>query len=199
VPGTAGAQQGRWHLDDGDLVRLAGSGDAAAYELLVRRYQEVAWRTACLITGDTADAEDVAQEAFVKAYLALPRFRPGAAFRPWLLTIVANEARNRRRSAGRRAGLALRVAAQPPGSEPSPEGAVEAAEQRRALVDAIATLPERDRDVIGCRYLLGLSEAESAAVLGIAKGTVKSQLSRALGRLRATLGEPAGAAGGAER
>jgi RNA polymerase sigma factor (sigma-70 family) len=191
VPGTAGAQQGRWHLDDGDLVRLTGSGDAAAYELLVRRYQEVAWRTACLITGDTADAEDVAQEAFVKAYLALPRFRPGAAFRPWLLTIVANEARNRRRSAGRRAGLALR--------EPSPEGAVEAAEQRRALVDAIATLPERDRDVIGCRYLLGLSEAESAAVLGIAKGTVKSQLSRALGRLRATLGEPAGAAGGAER
>ena len=180
-------------------MRLAGSGDAAAYELLVRRYQEVAWRTACLITGDTADAEDVAQEAFVKAYLALPRFRPGAAFRPWLLTIVANEARNRRRSAGRRAGLALRVAAEPPGSEPSPEGAVEAAEQRRALVDAIATLPERDRDVIGCRYLLGLSEAESAAVLGIAKGTVKSQLSRALGRLRATLGEPAGAAGGAER
>jgi RNA polymerase sigma factor (sigma-70 family) len=112
---------------------------------------------------------------------------------------VANEARNRRRSAGRRAGLALRVAAEPSGSEPSPEGAVEAAEQRRALVDAIATLPERDRDVIGCRYLLGLSEAESAAVLGIAKGTVKSQLSRALGRLRATLGEPAGAAGGAER
>jgi RNA polymerase sigma-70 factor (ECF subfamily) len=160
--------------------------------LLVRRYQDLAWRTAYLITASTADAEDAAQEAFVKAYAALPRFRPGAPFKPWLLTIVANEARNRRRSAGRRAGLVLRVAAREPdiASEPGPEAAAEATEQRRMLVEAIARLPERDRDVIGCRYLLGLSEAESADVLGIAKGTVKSQLSRALVRLRTVLAEP---------
>jgi RNA polymerase sigma-70 factor (ECF subfamily) len=153
-----------------------------------------------VITGSTADAEDAAQEAFVKAYAALPRFRPGAPFKPWLLTIVANEARNRRRAAGRRANLVLRVAGQAAGAgaAPSPEAAAEAGEQRRLLVEAIGRLPERDRDVIACRYLLGLSEAEAADVLGVARGTVKSQLSRALGRLRSAMGEaePAGAGGG---
>ena len=161
----------------------------------MRRHQELAWRTAYVITGSTADAEDAAQEAFVEAYAALPRFRAGAAFRPWLLTIVANEARNRRRAAGRRASLALRVAAEPAGPVPSPEAAAEAGEQRRLLVAAIGRLPERDRDVIACRYLLGRSEAEAADTLGVARGTVKSQLSRALRRLRATLAEPAGPAG----
>ena len=161
----------------------------------MRRHQELAWRTAYVITGSTADAEDAAQEAFVKAYAALPRFRPGAAFKPWLLTIVANEARNRRRAAGRRANLALRVASQPTGAMPSPEAAAEATEQRQLLVQAIGRLAERDRDVIACRYLLGLSEAESADVLGVARGTVKSQLSRALRRLRTVLGEAPGQAG----
>jgi RNA polymerase sigma factor (sigma-70 family) len=165
-------------------VRLAGSGDAAAYELLVRRYQEVAWRTACLITGDTADAEDVAQEAFVKAYLALPRFRPGAAFRPWLLTIVANEARNRRRSAGRRGALALRAAEPERVEDRSAETQVIAAESRAALLGALSRLRDDDRLVLGCRYLLELSEAETAAALGVPAGTVKSRTSRALERLR---------------
>jgi len=176
-------------------VELAKAGDADAYELLVRRHQDLAWRTAYLIAGGAADAEDAAQEALVKAYVALPRFRPGAAFRPWLLAIVANEARNRRRAAGRRANLALRVATEPAGHAPSPEAAVEAAEQRRLLVAALGRLRERDREVIACRYLLGLSEAEAAAVLDCPRGTIKSQLSRALGRLREVLAEPAGAAG----
>lgn len=161
----------------------------------MRRHQELAWRTAYVITGSTADAEDAAQEAFVKAYAALPRFRAGAAFRPWLLTIVANEARNRRRAAGRRANLALRVAAEPAGQAPSPEAAVEAGEQRRLLVEALGRLPARDRDVIACRYLLGLSEAEAADTLGVARGTVKSQLSRALGRLRVAMAELTGPQG----
>jgi RNA polymerase sigma factor (sigma-70 family) len=191
--GTGPGQGG--HLDDGELVALAGAGDADAYGLLVRRHQEQAWRTAYVITGSSADAEDAAQEAFVKAYAALPRFRHGSPFKPWLLTIVANEARNRRRAAGRRAHLALRVAGQAGGSVPSPEAAVEAGEERRLLADAIGRLPERDRDVIACRYLLGLSEAEAADVLGVARGTVKSQLSRALRRLRSVLGEAAGRAG----
>ena len=77
-----------------------------AYEELVRRYQDVAVRTAHVI-APAADADDAAQEAFVKAWIALPRFRHGSPFRPWLLQIVANEARNRRRSAGRREGLAI--------------------------------------------------------------------------------------------
>ncbi len=76
----------------------------------MRRYQDVALRTAYLVCPE-ADADDAVQDAFLKAYAALPRFRDGAPFRPWLLRIVANEARNRRRSAGRREGLALRAAA----------------------------------------------------------------------------------------
>ena len=82
----------------------------AAYETLVRRYQDVALRTAHLVAPE-ADAADAAQDAFIKAYAALPRFRDGAPFRPWLLRIVVNESRNRRRSADRRANLAVRAGA----------------------------------------------------------------------------------------
>ena len=108
-------------LEDVDLVRLARDGDVHAYGELVERYREVAFRTAWLITRSTADAEDAAQEAFVKAFYALGRFRAGEAFRPWVLRIVANEAKNRRRSAGRRERLALRVAGERgPGTRPRP-------------------------------------------------------------------------------
>src|SRR3954453_23387012 len=146
-----------------------------AYEELVRRYQDVAVRTAHLISPD-GDAEDAAQEAFVKAYRALGRFRPGSPFRPWLLRIVANEARNRRRSAGRRAGLALRSAEdrRPDDAAPSPESAVLASEQRAWLLGAIGTLREDDGDVIAARYFLELSEAVTADVLGLPRGTAKS-------------------------
>src|SRR5687768_8661741 len=126
----------------------------------------------------------------MKAFAALPRFRVDAPFRPWLLTIVANEARNRRRSATRREALALRTPQAETGKEalePSPESAILAAEQRQALLDALRRLPDADRDVVAYRYLLELSEAETAAVLGVPVGTAKSRLSRALNRLRAMM------------
>src|SRR5918992_1106220 len=94
--------------DESELVERARRGDERAYEELVRQHQGIAFRTAYLVAGDAGDAEEAAQEGFVKAYRALGRFRRGAPFRPWLLQIVANEARNRRRSSGRRAGLAAR-------------------------------------------------------------------------------------------
>jgi RNA polymerase sigma-70 factor (ECF subfamily) len=152
----------------------------------VRRHADIALRTATFVSGRPAEAEDAAQEAFVKAYAALPRFRAGAPFRPWLLRIVANEARNRRRSAVRRADLALRVAEDRPSIDaaPSPESAVLAQEARAALLAAVNTLRDEDREVIAARYFLELSEAETAEALGIARGTVKSRLSRALRRLR---------------
>jgi RNA polymerase sigma-70 factor (ECF subfamily) len=140
---------------------------------------------AAVIAGP-ADADDIAQEAFVKAYRALDRFREGAAFRPWLLQIVANEARNHRRSSGRRTRLALRLR---PVEEhgPAAEDAAIVASRRAALLNALDALPERDRLVLSCRFLLGLSEAETASALDCASGTVKSRTSRALGRLRARL------------
>ena len=160
----------------------------------MQRYQEIAFRTAYLVTGEAAEAEDAAQEAFVKAYYALPRFRSGAPFRPWLLRIVTNEARNRRKAAGRRAKLALRVIDDPMGGDAasSPEAAILAAEQRAQLLDAVNRLREEERLAIAYRYFLALSEAEMAGALGWPRGTVKSRLSRALARLRQGLIEQGG-------
>jgi RNA polymerase sigma-70 factor (ECF subfamily) len=177
-------------LEDAELARRAREGDDGAYEELVKRYGQIAFRVAWLITRDRGEAEDAAQEAFMKAYYALPRFRPDAPFRPWLLRIVANEARNRARSGRRRRGLVLRAAA---GSDrdaaPSPETAALALEDRQALIAALDALSPPDRAVIGYRYLLGLSESETAEVLGVRLGTVKSRLSRAMARLRAVVEE----------
>jgi RNA polymerase sigma factor (sigma-70 family) len=175
-------------LEDAELARRAREGDDDAYGDLVKRYGPIAFRVAWLVTRDRGEAEDAAQEAFVKAYYALPGFRPDLPFRPWLLRIVANEARNRARSGRRRQGLALRAAAVSDGdAAPSPETAALALEEREALVAALNRLEPRDREVIGYRFLLGLSEAETAAVLDVRLGTAKSRLSRAMARLREVL------------
>ena len=173
-------------LDESDLIRRAQRGDTHAYEELVNAYQGIAFRTAYVIARNASDAEDAAQDGFVKAWRALGRFRAGAPFRPWLLRIVANEASNRRRSAGRRAGLALRAATQQPSGDaaPSPEAALLSSEQRAVLLAAVDELPDEQRDVVALRYFLGLSEAEVAETLGIPQGTVKSRNARALARLR---------------
>jgi RNA polymerase sigma-70 factor (ECF subfamily) len=149
------------------------------------------FRAAYLVTRSAADAQEAAQDAFVKAYAAIGRFRPGSPLRPWLMQIAVNESRNRLRAAGRREALALRAAAerQAEGADPSPEAALLTAERRRALLAAVDRLREEDRLVVSCRFFLDLSERETAEVLGWRHGTVKSRLSRALQRLRAELGE----------
>jgi RNA polymerase sigma-70 factor (ECF subfamily) len=163
----------------------------------VRRYQDVALRTAYVVCPET-DADDAVQDAFMKAYDALPRFRDGSPFRPWLLRIVTNEARNRRRSAGRREGLVLKAAAADPlalgpsAAAPGPEGEVLAAEARHELMAALRSLRDEDREILGARFLLDLGEAETAEALGLARGTVKSRTSRALGRLREVLADAGG-------
>ena len=143
-------------------------------------------KPAYLIAGGATEAEDAAQDGFVKAWRALGRFRPGAPFKPWLLRIVVNEAHNRRRSAGRRAHLALRAAAAEPSGDaaPSPEAALLSTETREALLAAVNELPDDQREVISLRYFLGLSAQEIAQILDLPEGTVKSRTSRALERLR---------------
>jgi RNA polymerase sigma factor (sigma-70 family) len=175
---------------EAELVERARRGDEAAFGALVDAFAEVAFRTAYLVTGDAAEAEDAAQEAFVKAYRALDRFREGSPFRPWLLRIVGNTARNRRRSTGRQLGLRLRAqAAVATTTTPSPEADLLRDERRRALLAAINGLPPDDRLVIGARYFLDLPEAEIAALAGVAPGTVKSRLFRARRRLADTIGD----------
>ncbi len=149
-------------------------------------HQQVAFRVAYVFTGSAAAAEEAAQDAFVKAWRALPRFKQGAPFRPWLLTIVGNEAKNHRRSAVRRMLREQRVAV-PDLDERTPADDAITADQRRRIWLAVDALKEPDRRVVVCRYFLDLSEAETAAVLGIPRGTVKSRLHRAHRQLASSL------------
>ena len=150
----------------------------------------MAIRTAALL-GAGGEAEDVVQEAFVKAYAALDRFREGAPFRPWLLRIVANETRNLHRASGRRAERERRAWAQSErlllARPDDPAEALLSAERQSALVRGLARLSSEHRQVLTCRYVLDFDEAETAAVLGWPRGTVKSRLHRALVKLREAL------------
>ncbi len=181
-------------LNEQDLIQNAKSGDVAAFEALVQTHRQIALRVAFLVVGDQTEAEDVTQEAFVKAYHAMSRFRGDAAFRPWLLRIVRNEALNQRRRRGRQERLSLRLANDPVsgGAAPSPETTVITGVERRTILDAVNGLPDRYREVVTHRYLLGLSEAETAATLRIPVGTVKSRTARALGRLEHSLSSLSG-------
>ena len=177
-------------LDDAELAERAKGGDVDAYEALVANYQQLAFRVAYVITRDAGEAQDATQDAFVRAYYALDRFRSGSSFKPWLLRIVANQARNRRRSAGRRLELATRVGGSRPSGDaaPSPEVAALAGETRGELLDAIEGLREEERLAVIFRYFFDLSEAEMAEAMGCRPGTVKSRLSRAMENLRRRLG-----------
>ncbi|TDC83656.1 RNA polymerase sigma factor [Micromonospora sp. KC606] len=176
-------------MDDDEAVTRAQAGDLEAYGFLVARYTASAHRTATLL-GAGSDADDVIQEAFVKGYRRLSRYRGESSFRSWLLAIVANETRNLHRSRGRRDGLVLRAATANPHSEIAEDvavGSVLAGERRAALVRALRLLPVKDREVIVCRYFLDLNEDETVTMLGWPRGTVKSRTSRALAKLRGLL------------
>jgi RNA polymerase sigma factor (sigma-70 family) len=176
-------------MDEPTAVGLAQAGDVDAYAWLVRRHSAAAVRLAAAVCGSAADAEDAAQEAFVKMFYALDRFRPGAPLRPWLMRIVANEARNQQRSGRRRSALATRSAGAAARPAPAADELVIAEAEADAVLAALATLGQRDRLVVAYRYFAGLSEREMADALGCRQGTVKSRLARALGRLRPALAQ----------
>jgi RNA polymerase sigma-70 factor (ECF subfamily) len=174
---------GEARLDESTLIRHAANGDAAAWEPLVLAHQEAVFRLAYLILGDPDDAADVAQEAFLRAWNHIQRFDPTRSLRPWLLGIVTNLARNRYRSAGRYLA-ALRRAFR---NEPAPANTEEKSAQHleaSELWKAVQSLSMPDQQIVYLRFFLDLSVAETAEVLRVADGTVKSRLSRALERLR---------------
>lgn len=179
-------------LDDAELIGRARSRDTEAYGQLVRRHQRVALRVAYLITRDAMEAQDIAQDAFVKAYRSLDQFRDGSPFRPWLLRIVHNEAVNRIRRRDRQARLAVR--SYEPSIELDPADVASISAERAELLDALGRLPARFREVVALRFLLELSEEETAQTLGLARGTVKSRTARGLDRLRSLLVTHAGEA-----
>ncbi|HEV2377256.1 MAG TPA: RNA polymerase sigma factor [Streptosporangiaceae bacterium] len=175
-------------IEDEEAVARSRDGDLDAYAVLVARYTLRAHRAAFLL-GAGEEADDVVQEAFVKAFRNLSRFRLGEPFGPWLLRIVVNETKNLTRSRRRRAAMALRLSAAEPREEAAggPLEEVLAAERRARLLAAVGALPGSERQALVCRYFLELSEAETAQVLGWPLGSVKSRTSRALNRLRGLL------------
>ena len=180
-------------LPESELLERARGGDEGAYGALVEMHEHIAFRVAYAVLHDAAEAEEAAQDGFVKAYRSLGRFRRGSPFRPWLLRIVGNEARNRVRARSRREGLTRRVAGADVsgGAAPPPEAAVLEREQREELFAAIAALRPDDRLAVIGRFFLGLTDEEAAAALGVRRGAVKMRVFRALERLRLELEGPA--------
>ena len=166
-------------------MRRAGSGDADAFGELVARHRSSALRVATVVLGTATGADDVVQDADLRAWRARATIDPDRAFRSWYLQVVANAARNGRRAGWRRSALQLRDAAHAGRSTPTDpaEHAITEAE-RRAVLAAVNRLGVDDRLVIALRHFEQLTEAEMAEVLGCAPGTVKSRLSRATARLR---------------
>jgi RNA polymerase sigma-70 factor (ECF subfamily) len=162
-------------------------GDRAAFGTIVRNHQAQALRLATAICGDSAEAYDIVQEAFVKAFVALPSIRSSDSFRPWLFRIVANQAKNARRSRWRRESRLQRHVNLRAEASTAVDDAALSTIAAHELARAVERLSRSDRDVIACRYFAELNESEAASVLGIAKGTVKSRTARALVRLRAEM------------
>jgi RNA polymerase sigma-70 factor (ECF subfamily) len=173
-------------LDEPTLIRHATNGDASAWEPLVLAHQQAVFRLAYLLLGDPDDAEDIAQETFLRAWNYLKRFDQTRSLRPWLLSIAANLARNRRRSAGRYLAALTRIFRNEPGSASIEENSAQHLEADD-LWRAVQNLNLPDQQIVYLRYFLDLSVAETAEVLQVAEGTVKSRLSRALEKLRAII------------
>lgn len=161
-----------------ELICRARQGDNAAWEQLMYQFQQPVFRLVYLILGDGAEAEDVAQEAFIRAYLSLGQFDVKRPFRPWLLQIAVNLARNRQRSLGRYLDALRRWWQAEPRQQPTESS------EAQMLWQAVQKLRPPAQEIIYLRYFLELSEAETAEALHIAAGTVKSRTHRALQELR---------------
>ncbi len=181
--------------DDHALVERCRAGDVAAFEPLVEKYRPRVYRLAYNVLRDSEEAWDVAQEAFIRAWRALPAFRGQSAFYTWLFRIVMNVAtdRARQRAARGRAFGAERVSEEEwertmPDQGERPDQAAARAQDRERIMGALAALPERHRAIIMLSDLEGLSYREIAQVLDIPMGTVMSRLHNARKRLRETMG-----------
>ncbi|HKP51696.1 MAG TPA: sigma-70 family RNA polymerase sigma factor [Chloroflexia bacterium] len=174
-------------MNEPDLISRARTGDEAAWEMLVREHQEPIFRLAYLLLGDSHEAEDVAQDTFIRAFRALHTFDIARSMRPWLLTIASNLARNKMRSLSRYlAALRRNARLEPAVADPAVSPGERSAQQWEAntLWQAVRRLKTHEQEVVYMRYFLELSEVEMASALQVAPGTIKSRLHRAIAQLR---------------
>lgn len=176
------------HLTEPELIERARAGDRSAFGVLVRRHDDRMRGLAYRLLADRHAMDDVLQEAYVKAYRALDRFKVGSSFGTWLYRITYNacidELRRRKRTP-----VASDDPVEPESREPGPERVVSAAE---AVRTALAALPESQRITVVLVDAEGFDHQEAASILGVAPGTVASRLHRARAALRKTLGEEVG-------
>src|SRR5437762_14103392 len=195
-PATEAIAYGK--LTDPELAQRISAGDKQAFELLMRRHNQVLYRTASSILKDDAEAEDAVQEAYLLAYRGISGFRGDAKLSTWLVRIVVNEAIARARKRSRGAEV-IQLGSEPQEDSETVEGkmnetlpeqpevAAQRAQTRRLLETKIDELPEAFRTVFVLRALQELSVEESAAALGIPEATVRSRFFRARGLLREAL------------
>jgi RNA polymerase sigma-70 factor (ECF subfamily) len=184
--GTSAGLDAGADVDEGTLIERSQRGDLDAFDRLVLIHQDRIYHLAYRVTGNAEDARDVAQETFIKAYRALPRYRHHAAFGTWLHRIAVNTALDlvRRRPQAPPAGLEeVKLAA----AAHNPDLELERREAERRVQAALARLSPPHRTIVVLRDLQGMAYEEIAGVLGIPIGTVRSRLSRAREALRQAL------------
>lgn len=167
-------------------------GDPAAFEEIVRAYQDRIYTLCRHLLGDSHDAEDAAQDTFVKAYRNLDDFKPEASLYTWLYRIAVNTCIDYRRkpffeSLFKRSGEGEELTIDPAADSPSPERLYESKEMGRALQKSLKRLSPKLRTVLILKEVEGLSYEEIAAVLEVSTGTVKSRISRAREEIRALM------------
>jgi RNA polymerase sigma-70 factor (ECF subfamily) len=182
-------------LDGADMQRLAGGHDAALNELMARHAQPV-FQFLCRMLGNEDDANDLAQETFLRVYQHRARFKAGARFTTWLYTIAANLARNHHRWRMRHPNISLDAESEAtgqsigealPAADPAPDGAAEATERAAAVRAEVERLPADMREVIVLCEWQDLSAAEAAAILGTTPKAIDNRLYRARNLLRERL------------
>ena len=171
-------------MEDDELVARMAAGDRSAFAELVRRHLDGVLAFAERMTGQRADAEDIAQDTFARAWEQAPRWRPGrAAYRTWLFQVAANRARDR----WRRQRPAERIDDTRVSEQPLPEQQLEAGQRSRRVREALQALPERQRAAVILRHYHGMGNIEAAQVLGVSVEAVESLLGRARRALRRAL------------
>ena len=179
-------------MADSDLITRAAGGDPAAFQALVERHRSMVYRVAYQFAGNHYDAEDIAQEVFIKVYRSLDKFRQDAQLTSWLYRIVMNACIDHRRRQSPAGSAAFGEEAEnkllnTPEEAPDPENRAYAGELGQVLESEINRLPHGQRIVFIMRHHQGLKLGEIASALGLAEGTVKRQLHAAVHRLRHAL------------
>ncbi len=183
-------------MDEKLWIEQAAAGDASAFEQLVLRYQNQVYNLALRMVNNESDAQDLAQEAFIRAWRALNSFQHTAQFSTWLYRLTSNVCIDFLRSQKRHRVISLTVLQDDesqqwdmPDGQPLPESQAIAREEQRILLEAMAALEPEYRQILTLRILNDCSYQQIAQILGIREGTVKSRLSRAREQLRKKLSQ----------